>query len=515
MDQQSIGPVCARAIHFHQTGNLAEAERLYREAIAAEPQAFLPRYLLGVIRFHTGRSAEALDLVGSALTLQENAEAFNIQGLILNALERPAEALDSIAQALALEPDYAEAWNNRGNILQQLARPREALESLNKALALEPGAAEIWNNRAVVLQQLDRLEDALASADKGLAIAATARIWNNHGLILQAMRRLDDAIASYDRAIAADPAYADAHWNKGLCCLLQGRLDPGLRLYEWRKARTEATGRRRYPQPEWPGGDIAGKTLFVHAEQGLGDTIQFCRYALLAAKTANVILSVQDGLVRLLSGLGPGITVVDSRTVPAHFDFHIPLLSMPLAFAADAIPAPVPYLQAEPWRAATWRALIGDHGFRIGVSWQGLPHGTVERGRSFPLAQLAEIAAMPGVRLISLQKNAGSEQLDTLPPGMVVETLGDGLDAGADAFLDSAAVMESLDLVITSDTAIAHLAGALGRPVWVALQHVPDWRWFLDRADSPWYPTMTLFRQPLRGDWASVFAAMHARLAAR
>ncbi len=514
MKRQTITAVCGQAIRFHQAGNLVEAERLYRQAMAAEPHAFLPHYLLGVIRFHAGHAAEALDLVACALALEHNAEAFNIQGLILDVLHQPQEAFASFDAALRLEPHYSEAWNNRSNVLQQLARFDEALDSVDKALACDPHMAESWSNRAVVLQQIGRLDAALASVDRGLAIAQNARSWNNRGLILQAMKRLDDAIQSYDHAIAADPAYADAYWNKGLCCLLQGRLAEGLRLYEWRKKRVEAA--RRYPQLEWLGNeDIVGKTLFVHAEQGLGDTIQFCRYALLAAKTAKVVLSVQDSLVRLLSDIGPNITVVDFSTVPAKFDYHIPLLSMPLAFAGDAFSAAVPYLRAEPRRVEDWRARIGMHGFKIGIGWQGAPRGTVALGRSFPLTQFADISAMPGVRLISLQKNDGREQLDTLPPGMAIETFGDDVDTGRHAFLDSAAIMESLDLVITSDTAIAHLAGALGRPVWVALQYVPDWRWFLERLDSPWYPTMTLFRQPARGDWESVFAAMQAKLAQR
>jgi len=204
-----------------------------------------------------------------------------------------------------------------------------------------------------------------------------------------------------------------------------------------------------------------------------------------------------------------------SSEPPPPFDYHIPLLSLPLAFAAEAIPAAFPYLRAQPERVEAWRSRIGRDGFKIGIGWQGAPHGTVALGRSFPLTQFAEISAMPGVRLISLQKNAGREQLLALPPGMRVETLVEDFDAGADAFLDTAAIMQCLDLVITCDTALAHVAGALGRPVWVGLQYVPDWRWFLERSDSPWYSSMVLFRQPAPGDWGSVFAAMREKLAAR
>jgi hypothetical protein len=275
------------------------------------------------------------------------------------------------------------------------------------------------------------------------------------------------------------------------------------------------------PSPDWGvrwTGDesLEGKSLLILAEQGFGDTIQSCRFApLAAARGAKVTLAVQDPLVALLECLKPGIMITAlSAVVPTRFDYHIPLLSMPRAFhtRTDNIPASIPYLSANPWRIEAWNARMGTHGFRIGICWQGAVGGEVDIGRSFPVRHFETLAEIPGLRLISLQKNAGVEQLRDLPAGMKVETFGDTLDPGPDAFVDTAAVMENLDLVITSDTAIAHLAGALGRPVWVALSHVPDWRWLLDRDDSPWYPTMRLFRQPRRNDWAGVFAAIKTSL---
>ncbi len=256
-------------------------------------------------------------------------------------------------------------------------------------------------------------------------------------------------------------------------------------------------------RPAWTGKeDLAGKTLFIEAEQGLGDTIQFCRYAPLAADLgARVILTVQPSLVRLLQTLDPRLEILAVPALPLEFDYHIALLSLPLAFETRLanIPAIIPYLRAEPDRVARMRARIGREGFKIGLCWQG---SYIAGARSFPLRCLEGVACLPGVRLISLQKGDGVEQLDTLPDGMTVETL--GADFPED-FVDTAAAMEAMDMIISCDTSVVHLAGALGRPVWLAMRHAPDWRWLTDRADSPWYPGLQIFRQPAQNDWAGLF----------
>jgi hypothetical protein len=293
--------------------------------------------------------------------------------------------------------------------------------------------------------------------------------------------------------------------------LLQGDFALGLPLYEWRKQLKPPIEARFYPQPLWNGTqDIKGRTVFVYIEQGLGDTIQFYRFVgALLARGAHVILAVQDALLRLLENASPGVELVGARVVPPAFDYHIPLMSLPLALGLTprTIPAAVPYLKAEPERVARWRSQIGEKGYKIGISWQGARGGVTSR--AVPLRCFAPLAAIPGVRLISLQKGFGTEQLVTLP---MVESLGQDFDSGPDAFLDSAAVMQNLDLVITLDSALAHLAGAMGRPIWVALKQVPDWRWFLGRGDSPWYPGMRLFRQKTDGDWVGVFADMESQV---
>jgi Tfp pilus assembly protein PilF len=513
MDLQAL---CSRAAAFHRAGDLASAERLYREA--AEAVAFVPRYLLGVVCFQQGRYEEALTWIDAAIAIDASAsEALNTSGLALQALERHEDALVRFAAALAVESRYIEAWNNHGVALQHLGRAKEALVSYDKALAGAPDNGDIWNNRGVALQELGLPEEAIASFDRSLAAnPPIARAWNNRGLALHDVGRVEESLASYDRAIALDPNYLDAHWNKGLAALQLGRFDDGWPLYESRLKRADIARPRTYDKPLWSGQEeIAGKTLLVCSEQGFGDTIQFCRYArLVVAKGARVVLSVHDVLVPLILSLDPEIAIVGESATPPPFDRHIPLLSMPLAFGTTAqnIPAQVPYLAPDPVRVKRWKARIGSAGFKVGIAWQGGSRGRAAVGRAFPLVALAGIAAIPRIRLISLQKKDGLDQLSDLPPQITVETLGEDFDAGGHAFLDAAAAMESVDLVITSDTAIAHLAGALGRPVWVGLQFVPDWRWQLDRSDSPWYPTMRLFRQRARGHWQSVFAAMEDAL---
>jgi tetratricopeptide (TPR) repeat protein len=538
----------------HQQGRNAEALTLIGAALKIKPDSAEALSNCGFVLKSLGRFKEALASYDRAVAIKGDfAEAWNNRGIVLLSLERFDDALQSCDKAIAIRANYAEAWNNRGLALRKLKRFGGAVSSYNKALAIMPDFPEALNNRGVTLLDLDNFEDALASFDKALAIkpefadalnnrgavlqdqmrfeeALTcynralsiqpdfADALNNRGASLQNLKRFEEALESFDHAIAVAPGHMQAHLNKGLCALLMERFDVGWRFFERREKGPASVRSRTYPQPLWTGADdIDGKVLFLYAEEGLGDTIQFCRYAPLAqARGAKVILSVQDVLVRLLKTGYPAMEVVGSQAKPRHIDFHNPLLSMPLAFGTDrnSIPATAAYLRAEPDRVRTWANRIGGGGFRVGISWQGNKRVTANVARSFPLRYLERLSEIPNVRLISLQKNAGVEQLLDLPSSMKVETFGKEFDDGRDAFIDTAAIMENLDLIITSDTAVAHLAGALGRPVWVALKYVPDWRWFLDRSDSPWYPTMRLFRQTSIGDWEGVFVEMQTQLEA-
>jgi Tfp pilus assembly protein PilF len=443
--------VLDQAVALHARGQLAEAEQLYRRVAAADP--------------------------GNAVVLIN-------WGHALNGLRQFAPALEAYDRALALDPGHIFLHLVRGDVLQWLSRYDEALQSYNRFLGQAPDHAEAWNSRGLALQSLGRLEEALQS---------------------------------YARAEALDPALAAARLNRGLCHLQMQDFAKGLTLYEWRKRMPQPMEARNYPQPLWTGAeDIGGRILFAYVEQGLGDAIQFHRYVSFAiARGARVILSVPDELVALLKSATPAVELIGWGQTPARFDFHTPLASIPLAVGmrADTIPAPDHYLAAEPDRVARWKARLGGHGLRIGIAWQGKEQIRGLEGKSFPLAALAKIAALPDARLISLQKGEGAEQLDYLPAGMTVES--HDFDQGPDAFLDTAAMMQACDLVITADTAPAHLAGALGVPAWVALKHVPDWRWFLGRDDSPWYPSLRLFRQPATGNWDSVFDTMAGELISR
>jgi tetratricopeptide (TPR) repeat protein len=465
------------------------------------------------------RNEEAIAGYDMAIALNPGlAAAHNNRGNALRELGRNQEALAGYDTAIGLQPDFAEAFNNRGKALNDLYGPEAALESYNRAIALVPEYAAAHSNRGNMLLILGRPQQALAGHDTAIALQPeNFRAHNNRGNALLDLKLPDEALHSYERAIALRPDYAEGHWNRGIALLLKGKFREGWREYEFRhRCMGFAAPQEIYPVDRlWTGAQaLAGKILLIHCEQGLGDTIQFCRYALLAQSMgASVLLAPQQGLARLLARLNPAVTVMDSGAARA-FDYHVPLLDMPLVCQTRLanIPAPIPYLAAEPERCTYWRDRIGEHGFKIGICWQGNRTAPSDIGRSFPVRHFENISRLTGVRLLSLQKGQGAEQLDSLPSGMVVERLPAPFDDGPDAFIDTAAVIANLDLVITSDTAVAHLAGALGQSTLLALKHVADWRWLLDRNDTPWYPNTRLFRQQAHGDWPHVFARMEAHL---
>jgi tetratricopeptide (TPR) repeat protein len=499
--------------------NVRQALQRYSEALADCEQALqlLPgnpaalnnkaASLLGL-----ERHAESLEAADRSLAARPgSAGTHSNRASALLGLKRYQEALAACEQALALEPRHPQALCNKGTALSGLGRQAEALAAFDAALAVMPRLSEALVNRVTPLRHMERYEDALASTDRALALGApSGEMLRSRGIVLHDLGRHDEARDSFDRAMTLNANDFEARFNKAQVLLQAGDFAAGLPLYEARKRLNPPIGAQQFAQPLWQGeGDIAGKTIFIHPEQGLGDAIMFSRLvAPLAQRGVRVILSVPDRLKALFQSFTPEVEIM-GYGAPQDFDLHLPLASLMLALdvTVDTIPAPAAYLTAEPERVARWRARIGSHGFKVGIGWQGAKVSN-DIGRSFPVSLFRDIAAQPGVRLIALQKGEGSEQLAALPPGMAVETLGADFDSGPDAFLDTAAAMEACDLLITSDTSIAHLAGALGRPVWIALRHSPEWRWFVQRCDSPWYPSATLYRQPAPGDWASVFAAM-------
>jgi tetratricopeptide (TPR) repeat protein len=512
---------CHRGNTLKELGRLSEAADSYALALALEPGSIDYRHNRAVAYSLLGRYAEALRDYDEVLARDPERAADLIgRGRALVQLRRNTEALEPLERAIALRADDLTAHVQRGMAMMRLDRHAEALASFDRALAIEPDLPEVLNNRGICLHALDRYEEALVSFERSLALrGATADTYTNIGVLLRSLGRYREAIESFERTLARKPEDPSARFALAFVHLTLGNFSEGWPLYEARiDDPTLGATRRDFTVPRWTGReDLTGKTLLVHAEQGLGDTLHFCRYLpMLAAQGIDVVFEVMPQLTSLMRTLPGGVRLSARGEPTPPFDYHCPLLSLPLALATDlgSIPSQAPYLGVDPERAARWDPLIrAIPGLSVGIAWQGNPR--VEqfvwaRGRSMPLAALAPLAKIPGVSLVSLQKGPGLEQLKDA--GFPVLDLGPEFDGGPDAFLDTAAVVSALDLVISTDTAVAHLAGALARPVWTALPLVPEWRWLLDRSDSPWYPTMRLFRQTRRGDWESVVASLTAAL---
>jgi Tfp pilus assembly protein PilF len=437
--------------------------------------------------------------------------------------ERLGEAEVILRQILAIAPGTAVAHHHLGNVLSGQERLDEAAIAYRNAfiafqndLALNPLLPEVHNNLGVMLLDQGKYDEAANWFRQALQLRPSyALAHNNLGLTLHELGRFDEAVESYRMALEHRPDYADAHWHQSLTLLLRGNFQQGWSEYEWRW-KLDRIPARDFASPQWSGQALNRGTILLHVEQGLGDTIQFIRYAPIVKNfIGTVLVECPKALMPLLTGC-PGIDrLIEQGEQLPPFDVQASLLSLPglLHTNLGTIPGKVPYLFADPELVVQWREkLAGLGGFRIGIAWHGQPgHGT-HRGRDIPLDCFAALGQLPGAFLISLQKGAGQEKLTHAGERLPIFCLEDSVDTVNGAFMDTAAVMMNLDLVITSDTSVAHLAGALGVPVWLALPFVPDWRWLLDRSDSPWYPTMRLFRQKKPGDWAGVFEEMEGAL---
>jgi tetratricopeptide (TPR) repeat protein len=459
------------------------------------------------------RHEEALGSYDKAIALKADfVEAHNNRGNLLRLLKRNEEALESYDKAIALRPDYVVAYRNRGIVLRELQRREEALADYDTAIALQPNFAEAYRNRGLVLRDLNRLAEALASYDRAIELQPNhGAAHGNRGVVLQDLARYDEALASYDRAVALRPDDADENWNQGLCLLLLGQFERGWQQYEWRKRREPPIAIRSYPQPPWLAKEnIAGKKLFLYWEQGFGDTIQFSRYAKLAqARGAQVILAVQDSLLALIRKANPDLEVIAQDQTPRTFDYHCPLMSLPLAFdtTLETIPSLPRYLWADDELRGRWEARLPPKTKpRVGIVWSGsLVHNI--HNRSMDLATLLPLLS-DEVEWVSLQRDIGENDCELLRREARVVSFGDELKD----FSDTAALLDVMDLVITVDTSVAHLAGAMGKQVWIMLPYNADWRWLRHRSDSPWYPSARLFRQPGIGDWADVVVRVKSEL---
>jgi tetratricopeptide (TPR) repeat protein len=427
-------------------------------------------------------------------------------------LERALELFD---QAVALDPARAEPYYKRANVLKDMGRYDAAIAGYDQAIARRPDYAHAYCNRGVVEQALGRVEAALSSYGRAIALDPTDFMAPyNRALLMQDCSRWEEALADYDRAIALNPQFADALYNRAMAQLFLGDFEAGWRGYEWRWVNARRLGigeARRFTQPRWLGEDLSGRLLLLYSEAGLGDTLQFCRFVPLCARLgATVILEAQAPLAGLLERLEGVSQVVTPGSTLSTFDYQSPLLSLPLAFRTtlDTIPAPASYLRADEARMAQWRTRLGPRSKpRIGLVWSGNPRNAIDVRRSIALADW--IGHLPvEFEYYRLQTQVREPDRAVLDSSSLIISFDDTLLD----FENTAALCACLDLVITVDTSLAHLAGALGQRTWVLLAHTPDFRWLRDRPDSPWYPSLKLYRQAAAGDWIGVFERIAADL---
>ncbi len=537
-----------QGLFHHRRGELGPAMDNYTQVLRNDPHNADALYYVAAVACQEDQLDEGLKLARRAL--EHGPPQARVHNLIGKALERKGdhlEAVKSFDAAIALDPKFAEAHGNRAAILADAGLPEQALAGFERALALDPTAAADWINYGALLHDLARYQEALASFDKALALLPDdPSVLMNRGNALLSLGRAAEAEAAFDRVIKRAPRLVRGHAHKGLAVKHQGRFEEArallmqarkmddkdaetafalgillLLLGEWRQGFPlfEARARMARPAyqpldyPRWQGAGPGDFRLVVVCEQGLGDSVQFSRYAsLLAGRRHDVTLLAPPVLAPLLRSL-PGIERVatdaeELKNDPRRVEWA-PLMSLmgALHLTPDTVPAQEPYLAAEPERVARWAERLGGHGFKVGIAWQGST-----RNSAAPLAAFVPLADIPGLRLISLQKQPGADAVPQVPFGAAIEQVLDPADLSAEALLDTAAVMANLDAVVSIDSMPAHLAGALGRPVHLALPFVPDWRWLTDRDDTPWYPTMRLYRQDETRDWAPVFARIADRL---
>ena len=544
----NINEAFNEAVSLQRQGQLREAEKVYTRVLKAAPDHVDALNLLGTIKAQLGRMGEAHRLISAAVKINPRAAgAWANLGQVHLALKRNDEALECFDKARALSPDdlnilyqranallsagraadaltdfravlarapqHAEARLNYGIAHAALGLNQEAVAEFDAALAMMPGHPVAHHNRGLALYELGHYDAAREAHDRALSSSPEhAGAWLHRGRALAALNRHDEAVASYRKARAIGRDDADLDFSEALALLTLGDYRSGFAKYEarWRRSGMPAQkGRGRLWLGEYP---LARKTVLLHAEQGLGDTIQFARYVpLLAAAGAKVVLEVQSELTALLARLDGGATIIARGGTPPPYDVHCPLGSLPLALRTEpgGVPADIPYLSAADASLAKWSARIGTlQRPRIAVAWSGNASHFNDRNRSLPFARLEPLFSVPA-RFISIQREVRSEDADMLAAEQRVTHVGGELEN----FTDTAAVIALADLVIAADTAVAHLAGAMGKPLWVLIPFAPDWRWTLDGETSPWYPTARLFRQTVLGDWDGVVARVAAELA--
>jgi len=473
----SVDELLKKAVASHTAGNLKAAEQMYLQVLAQVPDHPDATHFMGVVAYNAGKN----DL-----------------------------AVAYLKKAIELMPSNAGCFNNMGNAFQQQEKCLESIKWYEMAVRINPGHKIAHNNIAVAHLNLGNLDQALGAVDTALDLDPEyTDAHSNRGEILRAMGNNDEALAATEKAISLSPDLVGAHWNRALIWLSKGNFEDGWPAYEWRWRRPATRNRAFAHGTAWQGQEIKGKVLFVYEEQGLGDTLQFIRYLpLLRDLGARVVFETGPALVRLVAAnrlydrLLVGLSKMDTRPVD-RFDFHVPLLSLPriLKTRLETIPDEIPYLTADPALCRIWKNRIsGDDSFNVGLVWSGSPKHENDNNRSIHLRMFKALARVKGVCFYSLQKEKHEKWTDMDSLALFEQDLGPEISD----FADTAAIMENLDLIISVDTSVVHLAGALGKPVWTLLPFAPDFRWLLDRDDSPWYPGMRLFRQACAGDWTPV-----------
>ena len=484
-------------------GRFADALEEFRRACRAEPGNVEAHYNLAKALKDCGKLDESIEAYRHTLSLNPNAAAaWNNVGNLLKERGKLDEAAGAYRHVLRLEPKSAEVWSNYGALLQEKKDFDGAIEAYRTATRLSPGLADVWRNLGSALYEAGAPREAIEPFERALRLRPDfVEAVHGLGAALFDIGRFDEALAAFDRGLSIRPHDVSCTYSRGLVLLLQGKLREGFAAYEARLDKKTAGCARDFPQPRWDGSDLNGRRILLHAEQGLGDTIHFIRYApMVKERAGQVIVQCPPALVRLLQRqLEIDEIYPDDQLAPA-FDVHCPMLSLPNVFATDLdnIPAQAPYLRADPTLAARWRERISGYAnaLKIGLVWAGGGEYRNDRLRSLTLRHLAPLMQIPAARFFSLQKGPAAIQAKDSQFANVIDWTADLTD-----FADTAALIANLDLVISVDTSVAHLAGALGKPTWVLLPFVPDWRWMLDRSESPWYPTMRLFRQPQLGEW--------------
>ena len=539
-------------------GNAAEAMRCFEQGIRANPRDASLQLAFGRLLLDQGEHEPAAEKLRQALALQRPGqerlaqEAHHLLGRVLVRIGLMDDGFQHFESATRAQPDFAEALEDGARTLYHLQRYDEAVQWADRLLQLQPTNANGWLLRHLALVRLGRYDEALAAIDRALALTGPhPDLLVNRSVPLERSGRLQEALAALDQALALDPSHRDARGNRVAILLGQlkvreavaaaeealrqhpddanvhtmlsigllqlGDLRRGWTESEWR---TRSAGFRNHAtlnidQPRWQGESLDGKTIFLHTEQGFGDNIQFLRFVPEVARRAKtVLLLVVEGLEPLLAdALPPNCHLLPQHSVLPPIDFHCPLMSVPavLGTTLETIPGRVPYLQANPAAVQAWRKRLGTDAFNVGIAWAGSSAHPNDRNRSMPLAALQPLDSVQGCRFFTVQPGLAAAERQTLATWQGALDVGDQLRG----FADTAALIEALDLVITVDTSVAHLAGALGKPVWILLAYVPDWRWMLDRADSPWYPTARLYRQPGLGDWDGVVRQVRADLSER